>query len=399
MIRAVDKWLWGYLKSILRRPRNRSRLTHLLFCVADHFEPLGNADSAPAARAALADWLETYERRLGDFRDADGCPPRHTFFYPAEEYDEGCLDRLAAFCRAGWGEVEIQLHHRNDTPERLRERLLAFRDRLHARHGLLGQDATGAVRYGFVHGNWALCNARPDGDWCGVNEELRVLAETGCYADFTFPSAPSPTQPRMVNALYRAWDRPGRPRGQDRGVLCRTHPARPLAALEGALLLIQGPLGLDWRRRKRGMFPRLETGELSAVNPPTPRRVDLWVRQGIHVIGRPDWIFVKVHTHGCRPAHRETLLGWPAICLHRYLASRYTIENGWSFHYVTAREMFNVVSAAEQGRAGNPGLWRNAIIHPPGEVPPRGAPHSTAEGGFLALQRSGAAKNEKGSRL
>jgi hypothetical protein len=57
------------------------------------------------------------------------------------------------------------------------------------------------IAYGFVHGNWALCNSRPDGDWCGVNEELTVLAQTGCYADFTFPSAPSPTQPRMVNAV------------------------------------------------------------------------------------------------------------------------------------------------------------------------------------------------------
>ena len=46
------------------------------------------------------------------------------------------------------------------------------------------------VGYAFIHGNWSLCNSRPDGRYCGVNNELDVLRETGCYADFTLPSAP-----------------------------------------------------------------------------------------------------------------------------------------------------------------------------------------------------------------
>ena len=43
--------------------------------------------------------------------------------------------------------------------------------------------------FGFAPRNWALCNARRDGRWCGVNDELGVLRRTGCYADFTLPSA------------------------------------------------------------------------------------------------------------------------------------------------------------------------------------------------------------------
>ena len=77
------------------------------------------------------------------------------------------------------------------------------------RHGLLACDRrTGRPAYGFIHGNWALDNSRPDGRWCGVNNELDVLRETGCYADFTFPSAPSPTQPRKINSIYYAVDDP-----------------------------------------------------------------------------------------------------------------------------------------------------------------------------------------------
>ena len=31
----------------------------------------------------------------------------------------------------------------------------------------------------------------PDGRWCGLNNELILLRDLGCYADFTLPSAPS----------------------------------------------------------------------------------------------------------------------------------------------------------------------------------------------------------------
>src|SRR5438132_607974 len=78
---------------------------------------------------------------------------------------------------------------------RFRRKLVWFRDVLAQRHGLLARDrTTGALGYGFIHGNWALCNSRPDGRWCGVNNELEILRATGCYADFTMPSAPHPTQ-------------------------------------------------------------------------------------------------------------------------------------------------------------------------------------------------------------
>ena len=72
---------------------------------------------------------------------------------------------------------------------------------------------------------------------------LDVLRETGCYADFTFPSAGSRTQPRKINSIYYAIDDPDRPRSHDRGIDVGTAP--PPA---NGLILIQGPLllvGMD----------------------------------------------------------------------------------------------------------------------------------------------------------
>src|SRR5262249_128219 len=156
----------------------------------------------------------------------------------------------------GYGEVEIHLHHENDTAQALRDKLLAFKDIFGNRHGLLSRRRDdGAMGYAFVHGNWGLCNSRPDGSWCGVNDELDMLREPGCYPGFTFPSAPAPTQTPTINSIYYAWNRPGRPRSADHGVALGTAP-QPA----NSLLLVQGPLLFDWGRRKLGLVPRLENG-------------------------------------------------------------------------------------------------------------------------------------------
>jgi hypothetical protein len=361
VIRALDKWLPGAVRAVWRRPKCHARPRHLCFCIADHYEPFGRGNDAAAARAQVSRWAERLPAVLNRVRDADGRPAAYTFFYPAETDDAQCLDGLAGLVARGHAEVEIHLHHRHDTRDGLRVTLEGFRDALRSRHGLLGSDADGTARYGFIHGNWALCNSRPDGDWCGVNAELGVLEETGCYADFTFPSAPSPTQPRTVNAIYYAQDRPdGLPRGHDHGI-----EAAAGRQPGPGLLLVQGPLALEWRRRKWGLLPRLENAELTAVNPPTPLRNDRWSAQCVHVRGRPEWVFVKVHTHGCVPANESMLLGGGLEAGLRDLAARYNDGHKWRLHFVTARELANLVRAAEDGHTGDPGAYRNHWIAPP----------------------------------
>ena len=360
MFKALDKWLYGYLKSVCRRPRHHGR-THLIFCVADHFEPFRGHASKAEAMAAVRAWRQLYPAAVAGLQDADGCRFRHTFFYPADEYDPDVVDVVADLCREQYGELEIHLHHRHDTEASLAQKLAQFRDVLHQRHHVLGKDREGRVRYGFVHGNWSLGNSRPDGDWCGVNRELGVLSATGCYADFTFPSAPSPTQPRMVNLIYRARDT-GRPRAADRGIAAACG-----AQHDDGLLLVTGPLALDWRNRKMGILPRLENGDVTGKNPATPARIKIWARQHIHVAGREAWVFVKIHTHGCVPANQAAWLGGAMRAAHEHLAAAWHDEaRDRALHYVTAREMYNIIRAAEDGCDGPPGAFRNYEVGVPG---------------------------------
>jgi len=368
MLRGADQWLGGLLTSVCRRRRVQGP-RHLLLCVADHFEPFertllesgtitGGRDAA-VARVAVQDWCRRYADTVRGITDADGRAPRHTFFYPWDEYDPDCLDELRDFCSRGFGEVEVHLHHRRDCEDGLRAKLTAACE-AYSGHGLLGRTATGATRFAFVHGNWALCNSRPDGDWCGVDRELAILRESGCYADFTFPSAPSPTQPRTVNAIYYGRDPQPGERGHRRTAFVRAGNA----AARDALLLVQGPLGLNWRARKAGLLPRLENGELSAVNPATPARLAHWMRLQVHVGGRPDWIVVKVHTHGMSQRSREGIIG-PAMRRFHEEAAHWCAAEGVQMHYVAARELYNIIKAAEAGHAGNPGDWRDFELAPP----------------------------------
>jgi hypothetical protein len=348
--RGMDRWLPSYLATGSRRgDPPPGRPVHLLLCVADHYEPHLGGATEEVARRRLGRWVDDYPRLFGGFRDSDGRPPRHSFFYPVEEYRADILDAIGDLCRAGFGEVEVHLHHDNDTSENLRRTLLEARDVLADRHKLLARDTrTGEVKYGFIHGNWALDNSHPRGCACGVNDELDVLRETGCYADFTLPSAPNRAQTRTINSIYYAVDDPLRPKSHDRGTPVGTGP-QPA----NSLMLIQGPLVLDWSARKWGVVPRVENACLQGNQPPSVARLRNWLRARVQVPGRPDWYFVKLHTHGANEGNMPALLGEPAVRFHRDLA-RLAAENPlFRYHYVTAREMYNLVRAAEAGWAGS----------------------------------------------
>jgi len=347
--RGLHRWLVPYLLSGARRRAPVSgEPVHLLLALCDHYEPKRGGAPMDKARARVRQWNEEYPRLFGRFRDTDGVPPRHTFFYPEDEYEPDLVDMVADLCRhksgQSYGEVEVHLHHDNDTADRLRQTLLEYKKTLAERHGLLSRDKeTGEIVYGFIHGNWALDNSRSDGRCCGVNNELDVLRETGCYADFTLPSAPSETQTRKINSVYWAVDDPLRPKSHDTGTDLGTAP-RP----DNSLLMIQGPLVLDWSRKKWGLFPRVENACLQKNQPPTPQRVENWLRARVVVPTKPNWYFVKLHTHGVNEPNQEVLLGEPMVRFHELLAERARRDPLFRFHYLTAREMANVALAADR---------------------------------------------------
>jgi hypothetical protein len=322
---------------------------HALICVCDHWEPGHGNVSALQADARVEAWCREYPRLFSQFRDADGRPPRHTFFYPIEMYRDEEVDRIAGLCRDGFGEIEVHLHHDNDTSDNLRKTLTDWKHLLRQRYGALSTDkATGELRYGFIHGNWSLDNSRPDGRWCGVNNELDVLRETGCYADFTMPAYPSDCQTRKINSIYYAVDNPQKPKSHNTGTDVGAAP-KPA----NSLMLIQGPLLLNWSSRKFGIIPRVENANLQGNQPPTARRLDLWLKARVQVPTRPDWVFVKLHTHGAPEKNQAVLLSDPMVRFHQSLAARAAAEPNFHFHYVTAREMYNLARAAEAGWTGS----------------------------------------------
>jgi hypothetical protein len=314
-----------------------------VFVFVDHYEP-GRGE---AGGAKNREWLERYRALADRHRDSYGRRPQHTWFYPYDHRNDAVVRDLSRAAYEGLGEVEFHLHHGNDTNEtflpKLQEALAWFRS-----HGAM-VSASGKTSFGFIHGNWALDDSRTK-DRCGVSRELSFLKEAGCYADFTFPSAGNPSQPRKVNSIYYAID-DERPKSYDSGI-----DAKVGARLRDALLIFEGPIALKLGRHFT------DAGEVEKEHEPTPARVDRWVARGIGVKGRPEWVFVKVHTHGVQS--REVVFGPHTDEMFTYLEERYG-TGAWRLHYVTARQAYNVVRAAEDGLAGDPEAYLEYEIEPP----------------------------------
>jgi hypothetical protein len=365
--KAVDslRWLpaYGWQRLVRRAGADGEGVTHLVIAVADHFEPAIMSEAtgglAPPAEQErrLERWCRDYPRAFGRWRDADGWPFRHTYFYPAEQYVPAQVEQLAAHCRDGWGEVEVHLHHGVEAPDtaaRTRGVLTEFRDTL-AGHGCLSRwEGEGQPRYAFVHGNWALANSA-GGRCCGVDEEMQILAETGCYADFTLPSAPDPAQTAKVNALYECAlplaSRAPHRRGRDlrRGRRPQTFP-----------LIVQGIVGLNFARRAKGLpVPSIENSALTTACPPSLARLRLWRSAAVTVRGRPDWLFIKLHCHGMNPDDDAAMLGELGQSFVRDAVEWAHADRRHQLHFVTAREMTNIILAACDGCGGDPGQYRD----------------------------------------
>ncbi|MGE5111576.1 MAG: hypothetical protein ACM3JB_12000 [Acidobacteriaceae bacterium] len=354
------RWLPAYLAQQRFSGSDLTVQRHLIIALADHFEPcysgvpeVFNPVSEQVRR--VREWASRYPATTDDFRDADGHPFKHTYFYPAEHNHPEVLSTLAEHCRQGWGEIEVHLHHginQPDTSANTRETLESFLDTL-AQLGALSRTNGGQNRqYAFVHGNWALANYG-NGKYCGVDDEMQILSETGCYADFTMPAAPGPLQiAGKVNSIYEC----GRPLNQ-RAPHRRGRNLRAGQTPEKYPILVQGPLMLDFRADR--LMPRIENAELSEKNPATLRRLNLWRRAGIIVQGRPEWCFIKLHCHGMAPSDFPAMLGAAKSDFLRQLTELSKQTGEFDLHFVSAREMINMILAACDGHSGNPGKFRD----------------------------------------
>lgn len=334
---------------------------HIIITVANHFEPswsenghLGHKDQMKA--------LDSYRkmaRATGEsVRDVDGTKFRHTNFYPAEQYHPEILDVMSEMQADGLGEVEVHLHHgveRPDTAENLRKALVDFRDTLAEKHKCLSRmDGSDLPMYAFVHGNLALANSC-GGRFCGVDNEMEILRDTGCYADMTLPSAPDQSQVSVINQIYECSLPMNAAVPHRRSNRVAANGKTPLLPL-----IFTGPLVFNWTRRINGLpFPRIDDGALTANQPLDMPRFNRWRSANVTVRGRSAWVFVKLYCHGFFDYDQSACIGEEAK---RFFAS--IVEDGaktgnYQVHFATAREAFNIASAAIDGKCGSPNGFRN----------------------------------------
>jgi len=338
--RNLDIWFWSYLVFLAKKIfRKKVAVTKVYFCVADHYEPYWGKATKSDANKRVKRWHEELIPIAKKHIDSDGHHPIYSFFYPAEEYDEDAMALLADIIKQGFGDMEIHLHHEDDTPENLRKDLNEFATLLDEKHQLLRRDEAGNLVYAFIHGNWALDNSHPKGLYCGVDNELTILNETGCYMDMTMPSAPCRTQTKKINSIYWSKGMVGKRKSHNDGV--NVKPGR--WKHDDEILMLQGPLGFNWKNRKLGILPRIEAGELSHDAPPTKERIKLWLNYGARIEGVDDHIFIKLHTHGANDKNLEMLLEGGLDRMWSDLEEMVRDNKNYSLHYVSARGMYQVI--------------------------------------------------------
>jgi hypothetical protein len=340
-------WLPTYLTTASPDASMPDDCKHVIFVIADHYEP----GTGPRGTETHENWLARFRPISDRHRDSFGNRFRYTWFYPYDHHNE---DVLVSLCRAayeGYGEVELHWHLPRDMdkdsfPTMLQEAIAWFQQ-----YGaLVSSGPERRTAFAYVAGNWALDGALPKHH--GVTNQLDVLFSQGCYADFTFSTIGTVCQPRKCNAIYYVTDT-DEPKSYDDGT-----DARVGQSIDDRLMIFQGPIGIDWKWHTCG----LEYGAVESFALPTERRIRHWIDTNIHVVGRPEWVFVKVHTHGCQSAEEivgrdlDKMLTWlEEICHDKRIA----------LHYMTAREAYNVVKAAEDRKSGNPEDYRDYRIPKP----------------------------------
>lgn len=364
-VEAKYPWAWAYVADRLQPGPAQAAAgpTHVMFTFADHFEPHD--------QATMDRWLPAYRQMASQYRDADGRMPQHSWFWFFSHSDEpeslSFLQQLAGMVYDGFGEVELHFHHGSDTEPTWRRKMDRMIKLSQSTGALVTAERQPRTAFGFIHGMWALDNSR--GTHCGVNNEIALLRDLGCYADFTHPSW-GPMHPATVNRLYYVADDPARPKSYDAGPRMRVG-----GEAAGDLLIFEGPSVVRFRRFR----PVYDHGDVTMEDQPTPERIDAWVRTGVHVQGRPEWVFVKVFTHSAVQRDHEAVLGEWGHRLHRYLGERYNDGENYVLHYVTAREAYNIAKAAEAGMTGDPNDYRDFLI------PPYVNRHFTASAPFEVL--------------
>lgn len=129
-------------------------------------------------------------------------------------------------------------------------------------------------------------------------------------------------------------------------------------------MMIQGPIYPTYNLPQNRTLGLMEICDIQGSPPKERREIDLWIKANIHVAGKRDWIFIKTHTHGATDS--DAVLGNEMDEICNYLETKYNDGKNFVLHYVTARELYNIIKAIEAGEPGtNPEQYKDYKIKPP----------------------------------
>jgi hypothetical protein len=196
-----------------------ARPVHLYVCVADHFEPRWRRPSSTRSAAASPAGRRTTPRSPPPPRQLRPRPPAHALLPRWRSTAPSTSTPSFELVATRGSSTSRCTCTTTTTPPTTSARPSWTSPRSSTRStGCLRRDpVTGQVPGPSSTATGRSTTRTPDGRFCGVDDELSVLLETGCYVDMTMPCVPSPAQGRVVNQIYYARSSPGRSRGHDRG--------------------------------------------------------------------------------------------------------------------------------------------------------------------------------------
>jgi hypothetical protein len=348
-------WLPEYMKYEMERLSGnggQDATTDIMLFIADHHEIKKNLKKE-------VEFIKRLKNLSNKHEDSGGKKFQYTFFYVYDGFNPEVARTIVSACAEGYGDIELHWHMSNETSESYRKKLKDALEKFSEIGALTTID--GKTAFGFIHGNWNLDNTPSlNGSVSGVTNEIELLRKEGCFADFTFPAFGTDAQPRTVNSIYYVLDDPQKPKSYDSGIPLEVGKQKPDERL---FMIFQGPMFIGFRLSNlfSGRRPfYIERGTIQDSDLPTPSRADGWVKHGVHIKGRPEWKFIKIHAHGAM--HPNAVLGDDMDKTLTYLEKNYNDGKKYRLHYVTAREAYNIVKAAEAGLTGNPEKYRDYLV-------------------------------------
>jgi hypothetical protein len=125
-------------------------------------------------------------------------------------------------------------------------------------------------------------------------------------------------------------------------------------------IIFTGPLIFDWSRRIRGLpVPRIDDGALARNYPLSLARFRRWRSAQISVLGRPNWIFIKLYCHAFFDWDQDAMIGEQLCRFMDELMNLADQSRKFKVHFTSAREAFNLVMASLAGKTGDPNDYRN----------------------------------------